>query len=410
MGSVRAENESAVWGVEGHPARIEYISAVVEEICASAVEGLSRLRRGGVEVGGVLFGIRHNDLVRVLAFRPTACEHAAGPAFVLSEKDRRALENLLESAKRDRTLRGLEPVGWYHSHTRSEIFLSEEDLEIYDRYFPENGQIAMVIQPAQFGPATVGFFFREPDGSVQAERSYLEFSVKPGSRRKSRPELQPAPVNEPAPSGGNGGARTAGPLNHYTAPAEPATPPAPPAFSLIEPRVSRKRLWLVSALCLVMAGLGIGIGAYWFRSPAQPLAVHVMDVDGQLLIEWDRTARAIQQATGASVEIIDGNERSTVEMDGERLREGSITYARRSDRVDVRFRVKRPGSAPTEEFIRFLGQPVLGKPSPEELDAIRQRDELQQQVEKLRADLRSKNAQLQRLQQPQPAKKAPAQD
>lgn len=410
MSTVRAESEYGVWSVEGHPTQIEYSTAVVEEICAMAADGLSRLRRGGVEVGGVLFGIRHDDLVRVLAFRPTACEHAAGPSFVLSERDRRALENLIESAKRDRTLRGLEPVGWYHSHTRSEIFLSEEDLEIYDRYFPETGQIAMVIQPAQFGPAKVGFFFREPDGSVRAERSYLEFSVKPRARRKPRPELQPTPVSAPATSGGNGGARTVAALDRRTEPVQPAPALAPPSFSLIEPRVSHKRLWLVSALCVAMTGLGLGTGAYWFRTPAQPLAVHVMDIDGQLLIEWDRTARAVQQATGATVHIIDGSELSTVEMDGERLREGSITYARRSDRVDVRFRVRQPGSAPTEEFIQFLGQPIPSKPSPEELEAIRRRDELQQQVEKMRAELRSKNLQLRRLQQQQQPKTAPAQD
>jgi proteasome lid subunit RPN8/RPN11 len=404
MCAVRAESEYGCWSVEGHAARIEYIPAVAEEICATTVEGLSRLRRGGVEVGGVLFGIRHGDLVRVLAFRPTACEHAAGPSFVLSEKDRRALENLLESAKRDRTLRGLEPVGWYHSHTRSEIFLSEEDLEIHDRYFPESGQIAMVIQPAQFGPARVGFFFREPDGTVQAERSYLEFSVKPRARRKPRPELQPVPPSAPARSGGNGGARTAEAADRYTEPVQPGPAPAPPSFSLIEPRVSHKRFWLVSALCLALVGLGVGAGAYWFRTPAQPLAMRVMDIDGQLLIEWDRTAGPIQEASGATVEIMDGIERTKVEMDGERLREGSITYARRSDRVDVRFRVNRPGSQPVEEFIRFLGQPVPGKPSPEELETIRQRDDLQQEVEKMRAELRTKNAQLRRLQQPQQSK------
>ena len=410
MCAVRAESEYGSWSIEGYPTRIEYTPAVVEEICASAVEGLSRLRRGGVEVGGVLFGIRQDDLVRVLAFRPTACEHAAGPSFMLSEKDRRALENLLESAKRDRTLRGLEAVGWYHSHTRSEIFLSEEDLEIYDRYFPESGQIAMVIRPAQFGPAKAGFFFREPDGSLQAQRSYLEFSVKPRARREPRPELQPAPASAPARSSGNGGTRTAEAMDRWTEPVEPAAAPAPPSFSLIEPRVSRKRFFLVSALCLGMAGLGLGAGAYWFRTSVQPLAVRVMDIDGQLLIEWDRTARPIREASGATVEIVDGNDRTKVEMDGERLREGSITYARRSDRVDVRFRVNRPGSKPTEEFIRFLGQPVPGKPSPEELEAIRQRDELQQQVEKMRAELRSKSTQLRRLQQQQQSKTAPAQN
>jgi hypothetical protein len=265
----------------------------------------------------------------------------------------------------------------------------------------------MVIQPAQFGPAKVGFFFREPDGSVQVERSYLEFSVKPRARREPRPELQPVPSSASARSGGNGGAHTAEGTNRSTEPVQPVAAAASPSFSLIEPRVSHKRFWLLSALCLTMVGLGVGAGAYWFRTPAQPLAMRVMDIDGQLLIEWDRTARPVQEASGATVDIMDGNEKTKVEMDAERLREGSITYARRSDRVDVRFRLNRPGSQPFEEFIRFLGQPVPGKLSPEELEAIRQRDELQQQVEKMRAELRSKTAQLQRLQQQQQSRTGP---
>ena len=93
-------------------------------------------------------------------------------------------------------------------------------------------------------------------------------------------------------------------------------------------------------------------------------------------------------------------------MDGDRLREGSLTYARRSERVDVRFRVERPGSRPAEEFIRFLGQPPPAKPAVEHAETIRQRDELQAQVEKMRADLARRNAQIRRLQQRlnQPAK------
>ena len=36
-------------------------------------------------------------------------------------------------------------MGWYHSHTRSEIFLSDADLEIHNRYFPEPWQVALVL-------------------------------------------------------------------------------------------------------------------------------------------------------------------------------------------------------------------------------------------------------------------------
>ena len=67
-------------------------------------------------------------------------------------------------------------MGWYHSHTRSEIFLSDADLEIHRRFFPEPWQVALVMKPHTFQPTRIGFFFREADGSVQAERSYREDS------------------------------------------------------------------------------------------------------------------------------------------------------------------------------------------------------------------------------------------
>jgi proteasome lid subunit RPN8/RPN11 len=34
--------------------------------------------------------------------------------------------------------------GWYISHTRSEILLSERDLQLFQQYFPELWQIALV--------------------------------------------------------------------------------------------------------------------------------------------------------------------------------------------------------------------------------------------------------------------------
>ena len=47
---------------------------------------------------------------------------------------KRASNRLLDPRKR--TAAGTRPVGWYHSHTRSEIFLSDADLKIHQTILP----------------------------------------------------------------------------------------------------------------------------------------------------------------------------------------------------------------------------------------------------------------------------------
>jgi proteasome lid subunit RPN8/RPN11 len=381
--------------VQGFPVRIDYSATVVEDICALAVEGLSRLRRGGMEVGGILFGIHRGQHVQILTSRPLPCEHAYGPSFILSPQDHEDLEGVLTAARRDAALRGLEPVGWYHSHTRSEICLTEEDLELYHRHFPEPWQVAMVIRPAQFGPSRVGFFFREDDGGVRTEASYLEFSVRP--RRRVAP-VQPVERRPEAASAAGGGDLPV-PANGVEALRVAPSPPPVPTFAQMAPPRSRTWIWWLVVLCMALAAAAYGTRDLWRPSPVETLSLRVVDLDGQLIIEWDRTAVPIRQATRATCEILDGSERKSVEMGGERLREGSITYARVSDSVDVRLRVERPRAAPLEEYIRFLGQPPPAKPTPDQAETLRQRDELRLQVERMRAELARRNAQIRLLQQ-----------
>src|SRR6185369_576786 len=103
--------------------------AVVDAFCA--------IPRGGLEIGGVLFGSFEQGRVIVQAFRTLECEHATGPSFVLSDADRVRLAALLASAAKDSELAGLAPVGWFRSRTRSEISLSETDVALFDTYFPQ---------------------------------------------------------------------------------------------------------------------------------------------------------------------------------------------------------------------------------------------------------------------------------
>src|ERR1035437_9816219 len=91
----------ASWSVVESPITIEYSLIVIEEIRHAVAEGFQRLSRGGIEVGGILYGTRDGRTVRILAMRPIACEHARGPAFLLSDKDRMGLNHQLTSDAQD---------------------------------------------------------------------------------------------------------------------------------------------------------------------------------------------------------------------------------------------------------------------------------------------------------------------
>src|SRR5436309_506938 len=69
------------WSVPEIPLTIEYSLDVLEEVRAAATGGLRQLSRGGLEVGGVLFGIRGARSIRITRWRLIPCEHARGPAF-----------------------------------------------------------------------------------------------------------------------------------------------------------------------------------------------------------------------------------------------------------------------------------------------------------------------------------------
>ena len=167
------------WSVPGHAVRIEYCPAVLEEIRTEAVGGYHRAPHGGVETGGILFGAHLKYAVRITAGRAIACEFAKGPSFVLSERDEAALADTLKKWCGDPELARLEPVGWYRAHNRSEILLSETDLNFFNRFFPRDWQVGLIVRPATLGPTRAGFFFREPGGSIRTESSYSEFVLAP---------------------------------------------------------------------------------------------------------------------------------------------------------------------------------------------------------------------------------------
>ena len=121
-----------VWSPPRSPARIEYVSALLD----------------GIHVGGELFGTRIEGGFRVLEVRNGPDENEAG----------------------------LESLGIFASRVRGEVFLTESDLQRLGRR-----PLALVVVGDR-----AGFFIREPDGSMVTIQSYQEFSRQTNSLKAVR--------------------------------------------------------------------------------------------------------------------------------------------------------------------------------------------------------------------------------
>ena len=119
---------------------------------------IPRLNRVVNQSSGLLFGVRHEDEVRVLAVQASE---------------------------------GLSPLGIFVCRERGEVFLTDDDLVSFENH---QGVLALVIAGGR-----AGFFVREPDGSVQAIRSHEEFRMADAASRPSVDTNAAAEFPIPAP-------------------------------------------------------------------------------------------------------------------------------------------------------------------------------------------------------------------
>ncbi len=392
-----------LWAVAESPLTIEYSLVVIEEIRHSVTEGFQRLSRGGLEVGGVLYGTQEGSTVRVQAMREIACEHARGPSFLLSDNDRAALTEQLARNQEDHRLEGMIAVGWFLSHTRGEITLTESDLETFNTFFPAPWQITLVIRPGRTGFMRAGFFVRESGGAVKSERSYLDFSFPDRPAAPDRPPRDRVGADRAAP----GDRRNA--LYHDAAPPEALpsalhdvplfgqpSPSIPQYLPYPEPR--RKWPWGVIAVVLAVAVVAIlGLRFFAPRLAPEPIALSVAERDGQLQIQWNHSSRSITGAARGTLEITDGQDSRSLPLTRLDMARGSFNYLRKSADVEIRMTVEDAAGEKTQEASRFLGSaPVAGDPN--ELDAIRlERDSLQDQIATLRAQNKQQADRIQQL-------------
>ncbi len=377
------------WSVAESPVIIEYSLVVIEEIRHEVAEGFQKLSRGGVEVGGILYGERDGRTIRILAMRPIACEHARGPAFLLSDTDKQILEEQLEHELEDPRLADMICLGWFSSHTRSEIVLSDSDLENYEKYFGAPWQVTLVIRPGRGGSMRAGFFVREHDGTVRGDSSYLEFNFPD---RLAGVLDRPPRVDRPA-------AGRKPPSVYFRDSGAAAVPrdqpqiaaPIPGPQLLPSPPPRSKWPWLVGWGVVVLA-LGILALRYFVLAPrVDPLALALVEHNGQMQIEWNHSARSVTSAARGTLTIRDGQAPRTFPLTPQDLAHGAFTYQRTSDDVEVRLSVESAGGEKLEETTTFLGA------APAKSDAEERAKAAEDEVDRLRRENQGQADRIQEL-------------
>jgi proteasome lid subunit RPN8/RPN11 len=420
------------WTAAASPLTIEYSLVVIEEIRREVAEGFQKLSRGGIEVGGLLYGVHEGQTVRIMAIRPAACEHASGPTFRLSERDRAALHEQIRQDQSDSRLEDLVCVGWYVSHTRTEIVLTESDQDIFSSFFAKPWQVTLVVRPSRGGNMRAGFFVWESGGTVNPSQSYQEFNFPdrlaaafehrgsfgerpaPEQRSAARP-ARPAPVPIPAqdipanpeprvapiPSGSP--APRVSPSSSMTSLfAEPvaAKDAALPTWDSADSGTKTKsgRNWIgLAAAVIVIAGLAV-TGARYFVTGGtnESLALSVLEREGQLDIQWNGQSPPVSKAVSATLEIADGPQTRTIPLKPQDLAAGKFAYKRDTGDIQVRMIVDEPDGAKVQEASRFLGPPPA-KANDDELKTLQQRrDDLEAEIGRLK---QSNAQQAERIQQ-----------
>jgi hypothetical protein len=315
------------------------------------------------------------------------------------------------------------------SHTRSGIVLTASDTEIFEAYFPELWQITLVVHPERDGSMRGGFFVREADGSIRTSGSYREFDFPerlatpgiPFDRSEGRREgsrrgrsgaavfgngIQPIPDSTLAvPEPAEAPQEPAGPLEPIPAAGSSALAISSdiPSLALVSPPPRRlKWLWLtvwgLAAIGLALLGVRWAVQRMGIPRLAEPVALTLIERDGQLRIEWSRAAPAVTAAVNGALDIVDGGETQTIALTPQDLARGELPYMRKSGDVEVRMSLRGPAGQRVDEASRFLGSQPEKKSDPAELDSLqRQRQSLETEVNRLRGENATQAARIKEL-------------
>ncbi len=149
-----------LWNPPSALFRIKYSLPLFHEIEFFVGDGYRRIPHGGLEVGGLLYGTEEPAGLTLLAYQAIECQHLFGPSFVLSDADLEALRVQMAAPFHHASHGDLALVGWFISHGRGDLKLTERELGLFDELLAGPRQVTMLVKPEKFKPTQYGFIVR----------------------------------------------------------------------------------------------------------------------------------------------------------------------------------------------------------------------------------------------------------
>ncbi len=360
------------WEVAGKPVSIHLDFEVIDKLSMEVMRGFGAVPRRGAEVGGVLLGsIEVGDKlqVRVEDFVPVPCDYMRGPSYLLTENDEARFRQTVESAKQASDKR-LYAVGFYRSHTRDGLGLSDEDLQMHEKYFGDPTNVILLVRPFAT-KSSVGAFFFEENGGFRRESSYLEF---PFRRRdlgggaspsvRSTTTEEPAPAQRPGPEAAAQAMAAPDPadLREWLKSRGHQDPDGAMQDSGSSARFRGKWVWVPLSFVFLLLGVIVGFQAALVlnKGDAQKIAQQSLTLSmtaqlesGKVVIRWDRRSAAVQNARGGTLRIQDGDFIKTVNLDTRQLQNGSVIYMSADSKVSFRLEVNTQERGSISETVEF---------------------------------------------------------
>jgi len=247
--------------------------------------------------------------------------------------------------------RKAEALGYYRIQREGTLHLNEDDLALAEVLFPLPHQVFLLIQPSETGPATATFFFWD-EGRMCGDFPFLEFpwdaTLLAAAERQKLLALQKKSAATPRPADVADQADSIPPIRRAA-----KSKSASIGFMAV--------LFLASSLVTVLALRFLSLKSRELNplpaaSPLPeasakqiPLGLQAERQNGDLKLTWNRDSAVVRSAASGLLSIEDGEERYAIQLGSAQIRNASILYAPKSERIQVQLTVQ--GQDPISESV-----------------------------------------------------------
>jgi hypothetical protein len=391
------------WSPDGKMIQVRVDFEVIDRMSAEVMRGFGSVPKRGAEVGGVLLGKvdKGSKLsIHIHDFVIVPCDYRRGPSYQLTDGDTQLFSKTVADTTQSATA-DLRPVGYFRSHTRDGMGLTDDDLQLFSNFFPDPSSVMLLVRPFATKVSQAGFFFEE-NGQIRSDATYLQFpfrrrelgggsipsssnsdatrvaepqandSVADGTDSPSakgpipiresvaKPAASPVPVNESgflntsdnrklfsnrddAPAGFN-------PSYDITASSQRDYGNAAPSFAVsteASQKIRKSWVWLPLSSIFLLLGVLVGfLIAVTIKKPntAVPLTAYALSLAVQqqpdaIHVTWDRAAVPVAIATRGVLHIQDGDFYKAVDLKPADLQTGSVIIRNVRNNVTLRLEV-----------------------------------------------------------------------